>query len=77
MKSSDITVTQAEALLPPIVQMYLYLSRLKTRMEQRQFPSDDKYYVRVERALDAIDTLRIRTYYMTVERGVGELPRKV
>ena len=39
MSCSDITVTQAKILLPPIERIYLFLKSLKTRVEQQNFGS--------------------------------------
>jgi len=72
----DITVKQAERLLPAVEQVHAFYERLLRRMEQRGFDSADAYYLRVEAALQHTHTVMIWTFYATVKQGVGIRERK-
>jgi hypothetical protein len=49
-----------------------YLSRLKRRMENRGFPPDDKLYVAVAAAYDALYGLCVDLHYRSCETGVAK-----
>ena len=48
-----------------------YLGKLLRRMEQRDFPPDDKLYLLVKDAHDALFALNTETHYLSCSGGVG------
>lgn len=77
MKSNDISVSQAKQLMPHVNRSYLFIRRLLERMDKRRFESNDPYYQAVRAAEESLHRLQILTFYMTVENGVGDRPRRV
>jgi hypothetical protein len=75
MNSRDLTCEQAEALLKQIWPTLGYLNRVRARMEQRHFPSDDRLYRMVVAARDRIHELTVELHYMSCRQGVGRPAR--
>jgi hypothetical protein len=57
MDSSDITPSQADALYKELRTAFHYLAKLQSRMEQQQFPPDDRLYLEVKTARNAMQLL--------------------
>lgn len=70
MKSTDLMPDQAHAIHRKLGPMVAYLTLLEERMEQRDFPRDDKLYRMVERAHDAVHALFLETHEIGC-KGVG------
>jgi len=62
MKSTDLTPDHAHAIHRKLGPMVAYLTLLEERMEQRDFPRDDKLYRLVKRACDAVQDVFLETY---------------
>ena len=76
MESSDLTPAQAKRLKESIRPMLGYLSRLKKRMEKRNFPHDDMLLRAVVKAYDAMHALNVELHYLSCESGAGRAPPK-
>jgi hypothetical protein len=74
MKCDDLTPAQAERLKQSVRPMLGYLGRLKKRMEKRRFPNDDRLFLTVLKAYDAIHELNVHVHYLSCESGVGRRP---
>ena len=73
MKSTDLTPDQAHAIHKRLRPMVAYLLLLEERMEQRDFPRDDKLYQLVKRAHNALHDLFLETHELGC-KGVGRRP---
>ncbi len=73
MDSTNITAKQAHAIHQRLRPMVAYLLKLEERMEQRDFPRDDKLYQLVKRAHDAVHALFLETH----ELGTSGTGRRV
>ena len=71
MNSRDLTPEQAEALLNRLGPVLGYLNRVRSRMEQRHFPSDDRLYRMIVEARDKMHSLTVELHYMSCKGGVG------
>jgi hypothetical protein len=71
MKCDDLTPAQAERLKQSVRPILSYLNRLKKRMEKRRFPNDDRLFLTVLKAYDAIHELNVHVHYLSCESGVG------
>ena len=76
MQSDDLTPAQAEKLKTSPAPMLAYVNRLKKRMEKRRFPNDDRLYLSVLKAYDAIHELNVHVHYLSCESGVGQKCRR-
>ena len=65
-----ITKAQAKALSKALYPHVNYLSRLRKRMEVVGFLPNDKLYLLVRKAHDALDELSIAVHYLSCD-GVG------
>lgn len=84
MDSRDLTKDQCRWINDRLSAMAGELCRLKARLEERQFPANDKLRIKVEDAYDAVLTAshhahslscqgqRGRTYFFVNENGDGE-----
>jgi hypothetical protein len=57
MNSSDLTPSQAETLYKELRPAFSYLAKLQARMEAQQFPPDDRLYLEVKTARNAMQLL--------------------
>ena len=65
MKSTDLTPDQAHAIHRKLDPMVAYLTLLEERMEQRDFPRDDKLYRLTKRAYAALHELFLETHELS------------
>ena len=70
MDSDAITKDQAKKLLKVVAPAKAYLHRLRERMEKVGFPPDDKLYLKVCKAQDALHDLWVSLHYLSVD-GAG------
>jgi hypothetical protein len=70
-----ITKAQAKALSKALYPHVNYLSRLRKRMEAVGFPPNDRLYLLVRKAHDALDELSIAVHYLSCD-GVGNPTRE-
>jgi hypothetical protein len=71
MRSDDLTPAQGQKVQGKVRPILAYLNRLKKRMEKRRFPVDDRVYLSVLKAYDAIHELNVHFHYLSCESGVG------
>ena len=71
MQSDDLTREQARALKNKLQPMLGYLNRLKKRMHNRGFPSDDELLQAVCKAEMAMHELHVATHYLACGDNVG------
>ena len=71
MRADDLTREQAGAVKNKLRPMLGYLGRLKRRMVQRGFLSDDPLLSAVVRAEDAVHALHIQLHYLSCGDVVG------
>jgi hypothetical protein len=62
MRAEDLTRDQAHAIHERLRPMAAYLTLLEERMEQRDFPRDDKLYRVVKRVRDAVQDVFLETH---------------
>ena len=74
MDRESIKKSQAAVINKSLFRSLNYLLRLRERMQQVGFPHDDKLYLMVCKAYDAVHALHIETHYLSCD-GVGN-PRK-
>jgi hypothetical protein len=74
MDRESIKKSQAAIINKSLFRNLNYLLRLRERMQQVGFPQDDKLYLLVCKAYDAVHALHIETHYLSCD-GVGN-PRK-
>ncbi len=72
MNSSSLTPAQAGILYAQLTAHLRYFGRLKSRMEQKGFPTGDPLYANVLRAYNAIHAAAVQTHYLTIESGVAK-----
>ncbi|MFO0788785.1 MAG: hypothetical protein U0805_04960 [Pirellulales bacterium] len=77
MNSDDLTREQAERLKATLLPTLRYLDRLKRRMVNRGFPSNDPLLCDVCGAYEAIQGLRVRLHYLSCDGGVGRPARQM
>jgi hypothetical protein len=69
MTGDDLTPEQL-AWFQAIVGRHLRLyGRLRTRMERRRFRGDDRLYVKVSMAFNAIHALSVEVHYLSCDPG--------
>ena len=73
MKESDLTPDQAHAIHQRLRPMVAYLLLLEERMEQRDFPRDDKLYQLVKRRTMRLHEVFLETHELGC-KGVGRRP---
>jgi hypothetical protein len=73
MQADDLTREQAAALKNKLHPMLGYLSRLKRRMVQRGFLSDDPLLDAVVQAENAVHALHVQTHYLSCGVVVGRV----
>jgi hypothetical protein len=71
MRAEDLTRAQAAAVKNKLRPMLGYLGRLKRRMVQRGFLSEDPMLAAVVRAEDAVHALHIQLHYLSCGEVVG------
>jgi hypothetical protein len=74
MTRKDVTKEQATKLSKALYPATNYLSRLRRRMVQRQFPPKDPLFLLVDAAYEVILRLGHHVHYLSCD-GVGE-PRR-
>ena len=74
MDRAAVTKDQAKTINKALFPSLNYLVRLKERMEKVGFPQDDKLFLMVCKAYDAVLRLHVETHYLSCD-GVGE-PKK-
>ena len=74
MRSDDVTPAQAEQIKAKVRPMLSYLGRLKQRMHKRRFPNNDRLFLTVVKAYDAIHQLNVHLHYLSCSSGVGRVP---
>jgi hypothetical protein len=72
MNSKDFTREQAQQIRESLLPALGYLSRLKQRMDQTRFPSDDPVYRDVLKAQEAMQGLTMRLHYLTCSGATGD-----
>jgi hypothetical protein len=75
MTSDDLTVQQAQALLNRVSPMLAYLHELRSHIDYRRFPPDDRLRTLVNDAYNAVHALNAELHYMTC-RKVGRSTRR-
>ena len=70
MKSTDLTPVQCQAIRKRLRTTVVYLAKLEDRMEQRDFPRDDKLFALVQQAHDAVRDLFLECNKL----GTGRTP---
>ena len=70
MDSSDILPAQAARLRRQVARQLGYLGRLRRRMELMGFSPEDRLYLSVKRAHDAMQELHVRAHYAACTSGV-------
>ena len=76
MDSKDITTAQAQAISKSLFRLANYLYRLKSRMEQVGFKSNDPLFVKVEAVHDAVFDLSIDLHYHECSGEVARSHKK-
>jgi hypothetical protein len=73
MTADDLTPEQL-AWFQAIVGRHLrFYGRLRTRMERRRFPGDDRLYIKVSMAFNAVHALNVELHYLGCPQGqVGQ-----
>jgi hypothetical protein len=74
MKSTDLTPAQAHAIHERLRPMVAYQLKLEERMEERDFPRDEKLYRLVKQAHDALHDLFLEAHELGC-KGVGRRPK--
>ena len=74
MDRDFVTKAQAKTINKSLFPSLNYLYRLRERMEKVGFPHDDKLYILVCKAYDAVRALHGETHYLSCD-GVG-MPKK-
>jgi hypothetical protein len=69
--SKSLTDEQIAALKETIRRQLNFLGRLRDRMNRLGFPPDDRLYVQVVQAWNAVQALHIEIHYMGCMSGVG------
>jgi hypothetical protein len=70
MRSNELTRDRARTLKNKTHPMLGYLGRLKYRMHDRRFPSDDLLFLTVVKTYDAIHELNVPVHYLSCGNGV-------
>lgn len=68
----DLTKEQLRKLLDSVEPSLGFLSKLKRRIEEERFPTNDKLRRDVETAQAAMMGLRMTLHYLTCTNSVGE-----
>ena len=74
MDRDSLKKSQAATINKALFPNLNYLLRLRRRMEQVGFPPDDKLYLLVCKAYDAVYRLHVETHYLSCD-GVGRPSR--
>ena len=69
MDSGDLTTAEADRLYTALYSHLNYLRRLKRRMEDLRFPRDDKLYLAVAAAYEAVWQLRQEAHGLSRRMG--------
>ncbi len=75
MDRSAVTKEQAKTINKALFPGLNYLCRLRERMEKVGFPQDDKLFLMVCKAYDAVRALHGETHYLSCD-GVGNPLKK-
>ena len=75
MDRSDVKKSQAKTISTALFPHMNYLFRLRKRMEEVGFPHNDKLYLLVCNAYDAMHRLSVEIHYLSCD-GVGNPPKK-
>ena len=75
MDRSDVKKSQAKTISTALFPHMNYLFRLRKRMEEVGFPHNDKLYLLVCNAYDAMHSLSDEIHYLSCD-GVGSPPKK-
>jgi hypothetical protein len=70
MEHDDITREQAAQMSERVGEALGYLARLRQRIDQRHFPSNDKFRLLVERAYDGVHSLSVELHYLSCSGGM-------
>ena len=73
MRASDLTRAQAHVIQQRLRPMVAYLLKLEERCEQRSFPRDDQFFLKVKRAHDALHDLFLECHEVGTS-GTGRKP---
>lgn len=74
MDRDSVKKSQATTINKALFPKLNYLYRLRKRMEEVGFPHDDKLYLLVCKAYDAMYALNVETHYLSCD-GVGRPKR--
>ena len=75
MDRSNVKKSQAKAISQALFPKINYLFRLRKRMEEVGFPPNDKLYLLVCKAYDAMRQLSVEVHYLSCD-GVGNPTKK-
>ena len=75
MNRDSVKKSQAATINKALFPNLNYLLHLRKRMEQVGFPHNDKFYLLVCKAYDAVYVLHMESHYLSCD-GVGNPPRK-
>src|ERR1700733_2230361 len=75
MNSSDLTMSQAQAMRDRLRLYLRYLRRVKTRMDKRGFPLTDELLRATNAAYDTAHALTTCLHYLSFKSGVGRPAR--
>ena len=75
MDRETIKKSQAKIISSALFPGMNYLYRLRERMQKVGFPHDDKLYLLVSNAYDAMHRLSVEVHYLSCD-GVGNPPKK-
>jgi hypothetical protein len=71
-----LTTAQAAAFGARVLPMPRFLGAWRRRLDEIHFDRPSKLYQDVERAYDAIHSLRVELHYQSVRSGVRQPPKK-
>jgi hypothetical protein len=74
MESSQLTPLQAELIYKQLRPMFNYLAKLRARMEAQQFPGNDRLYLEVKTARNAVQLLT-QDVHAILFRDYGQLDK--
>jgi hypothetical protein len=75
MDSHDLTNEQARKLNAQFGRMLRYLNNLEKRMRMLDFPENDPIRLEAARARDSVQTLFIKSHYLTCADSTASRPR--
>lgn len=75
MDRTDVRKSQAKQISHALFPKINYLFRLRKRMEEVGFPPNDKFYLLVCKAYDAMQQLSVEVHYLSCD-GVGNPTKK-